>query len=309
ILVQNFGHLARAYGAAAFTDSEAQTFLHSDLVDQLNFDRYVVARHNHFNALRQLHFAGNVRGAEVELRAILVEEWRVAATFFLGQNVNFGLEFRVRSYRTRLADNHTAADLILFNTTEQETYVVTSFTPVEDLAEHFNTGYCRGQVFSTHTEDLNRVASLNNTAFDTTCGNSSTTCDREHVFNRHQEVLIDKTNRKRDVFVNRLHQFLYLFNPLGFAVQRTECRTADDRDFIAREVVRRKEFANFHFNEVEQFRVVNQVNLVHEHNKRRHTYLTSEQNVFAGLRHRTISSCNHQDGTVHLSRSGNHVLH
>src|SRR5690606_15651433 len=70
-LVQNFRHLARANGAATFADSEAETFLHSDLVDQLNFDRYVVARHNHFIALGQLHFASNVRGPEVELRAVL----------------------------------------------------------------------------------------------------------------------------------------------------------------------------------------------------------------------------------------------
>src|SRR5690606_5365539 len=219
------------------------------------------------------------------------------------------LKLRVRSYRSRLADNHAAADLILFNTTEQETYVVTSFTSVEDLAEHFNSGYSRRQVFSTHTEDFNGVACLNDTAFNTARGNSSTASDREHVFNRHEEVLIDETNRKRDVFVNRLHQFFYLFDPLGFAVQRTECRTADHRDFIAREVVRRQQLANFHFNEVEQLRVVNQVDLVHEHNKRRHTYLTCEQNVFTGLRHGTVSCSNHQDGTVHLSRSGNHVLH
>src|SRR5690606_5829217 len=79
-LLYNFGHLARAYRAAAFADSKTESFLHSDLVDQLNFDRHVVARHNHFNTLRQLHLTGNVRGAEIELRTVLVEERRVTAT-------------------------------------------------------------------------------------------------------------------------------------------------------------------------------------------------------------------------------------
>ena len=36
--------------------------------------------------------AGHVRGAEVELGTVAVEERGVAAAFFLGQDVDFGLE-------------------------------------------------------------------------------------------------------------------------------------------------------------------------------------------------------------------------
>jgi hypothetical protein len=36
--------------------------------------------------------------------------------------------------------------------------------------------------------------------------------------------------------------------------------------------------------------------------------LTGQQDVFARLRHRAVSSRHHQDGAVHLRCTGNHVL-
>ena len=78
---------------------------------------------------------------------------------------------------------------------------------------------------------------------------------------------------------------------------------------VAREVVRRQQFANFHFNQFQQLFVVNHVALVHEHDDVRNTNLARQQDVFAGLRHRTVSSRAHQDCAVHLSRASDHVLH
>src|SRR6476620_4176325 len=96
---------ARADGATAFTDGEAQAFFHGDRGDQLDGDRHVVARHDHFLVLRQLDRAGHVRRAEVELGAIVVEERRVTAAFILGQDVDLGGEVRVRLDRTRLTED------------------------------------------------------------------------------------------------------------------------------------------------------------------------------------------------------------
>src|SRR5690606_8983510 len=71
------GHNTCADGAATFADSEAQFFFHSDRSDQFDFELQVVARHHHFGAFRQFHSAGDVGGAEVELRTVVREERRV----------------------------------------------------------------------------------------------------------------------------------------------------------------------------------------------------------------------------------------
>src|SRR6185369_9399215 len=40
----------------------------------------------------------------------------------------------------------------------------------------------------------------------------------------------------------------------------------------------------------------------------RNVHLLSEENVFASLRHRTISGCDNEDGSVHLGGTSDHVL-
>src|SRR5580765_379058 len=92
-------HHARADRTAAFADRKAQTLVHRDRVDQAHHHLDVVARHDHFHAFRQLHTARHVRRAEVELRAVALEERRMTAALFLAQHVDFGFEVRVRRDR------------------------------------------------------------------------------------------------------------------------------------------------------------------------------------------------------------------
>ena len=135
--------------------------------------------------------------------------------------------------------------------------------------------------------------------------------DREHVFDRHQERQVDRTLRLRDVFVDGLHQFedgvVAELRILVF--KRHQGRALDDRNLVAREVVLRQQFANFELDELEQFRIVDHVDLVHEHDDRRNADLTGEQDVLAGLRHRAVGSRHDQDRAVHLRGAGDHVLH
>ena len=63
----------------------------------------VVAGHEHLGAAGKLDAAGHVRRAEVELRPVAGEERRVTAALFLGQDVDLGLELRVRRDRAGLA--------------------------------------------------------------------------------------------------------------------------------------------------------------------------------------------------------------
>src|SRR5690606_35357799 len=179
-------HDAGADGTAAFTDSKAQAFFHGDGGDQSHFHRHVVTRQNHFLVGRQLDGARHVSRTEVELRTIALEERRMTATLFLGQDVDLGGELSVRLDRTGLGQNLTTLDVFTLGAAQQNTDVITSFTLIEQLAEHFHAraGGLDG-VFDT--DDFDFFADLHNTALDTASHHSTATGDGEHVFHRHQE--------------------------------------------------------------------------------------------------------------------------
>src|SRR5215813_2156353 len=123
-LRQDFANRARAHGASTFTDREAQAFLHSYRRDQLDRQRYVVARHHHFGACWKFGDSSHVRRSEVELRTIALEERRMTSTFFLRQYVHFSLELRVRRDRCRFGQYHTALHIFLRCATQKQSSVV-----------------------------------------------------------------------------------------------------------------------------------------------------------------------------------------
>src|SRR5499425_310610 len=104
---------------AALTDGEALLLLHGDRRDQLDVHGGIVARHDHLGARRQRALTGHVGGAEVELRAIVVEERRVPPALVLGQDVGFRLELLVRLHRARLAQHLAALDRILVDAAKE----------------------------------------------------------------------------------------------------------------------------------------------------------------------------------------------
>ena len=254
-----------------------------------------------------MNFTRAVHRAEIELGTILVTEGSVTTTFFLLEDIDGSLELLVRLDNAGVSNHHTALDFSLVDTTKEETYVVTGFTLIKELAEHFNAGNHRLLVF-TETENLNFITDLNDTGFYTASSNSTTASDREHVFNRHQEGLIAVTFGFLNPSVNSIHELEDAFFPLGNTIQATEGRTTDDGSIFF-EVVLRKEILHIHFYEFEHFFVFNHVALVEEHNEAGHVHLTSEKDVLTSLGHRTIRSSNYDDSTVHLGSTRYHVLH
>src|SRR3954462_12788807 len=123
-LLDDLRYDAGADGASTLADGEAQALIHGDRLDQLDRHLDVVARHDHLRALGQVGDAGHVRGAEVELRAVAVEERGVTATLLLLQAVDLSGELRVRGDRARLAENLPALDLLTLGTAEEATDVV-----------------------------------------------------------------------------------------------------------------------------------------------------------------------------------------
>src|SRR5690606_28851685 len=93
------------------------------------------------------------------------------------------------------------------------------------------------------------------------------------------------------------------------ALERLQRTAANHRNLIAREVVLRKKLANLKLDKVDQLLVVDHVALVQKHHDVGHVHLTRKQNVLARLRHGTIRGTHHQNRTVHLRRTRDHVLH
>ena len=59
---------------------------------------------------------------------------------------------------------------------------------------------------SLDADDLDFLADLDDAALDAAGHDGAAARDREHVFDRHQERLVDRALRLRDVVVDRLHQ-------------------------------------------------------------------------------------------------------
>src|SRR5699024_6751398 len=124
VLLDDARHRASADRAATLTDREAEAILHGDRLDQL--DRHVggVTRHDHLGALGQRDDARDVRGTEVELRAVVRVERVVTAALFLREDVGRALEVRVRRHRTGLHDDLAALDVLTLQTAKQEATVL-----------------------------------------------------------------------------------------------------------------------------------------------------------------------------------------
>ena len=78
---------------------------------------------------------------------------------------------------------------------------------------------------------------------------------------------------------------------------------------VARKLVLRQQLAHLHLHQLQQLRVVHHVRLVQVHHDVGHPHLAGQQNVLARLRHRTVRGRHHQNRTVHLRRTRDHVLH
>src|SRR5207302_9243201 len=97
-----------------------------------------------------------------------------------------------------------ALEFFLFDAAEQHTDVLAGLAFVERLIERLDTGHDRA-AGRLEPDDLDGVADLASAALDTPGADRAASLDAEHVFDRHQEWLVDLALRDRDVLVQRLH--------------------------------------------------------------------------------------------------------
>ena len=234
----------------------------------------------------------------------------MAATLLLRQHVDLALEPLVGLDRARLGKHLTTLDALAGDATQQTADVVAGLTAVEEFLEHLDAGAGRLLGLVLEADDLDFVANLHLAALDSASRHRATTFDREHVLDRHQERLVELTNRLGDVGVDRVEQVadtLVFLRVFGAVVGRL-AGTTDDRHIVAGESVLRQQFADFHLDEVEKLRVVDEIDLVEKYHQRRHADLLGKEDVLPRLRHRAVGGTDNEDGAVHLGGTGDHVL-
>src|SRR5690606_15315253 len=199
---------------------------------------------------------------------------------------------------------------LALRTSQQHTHVVARSPLIQKLAEHLHTRAGR-LLRLPKTNNLNLVVHLDDTALHTPRHHRATTRNREHVLNRHQERLVNLALRHRNVPVHLLNQLQNRRNSnlRLIPLQRLQRTALHNRRRVTREVVLRQKLPNLHLHQLEKLRIVHHVRLVQKHHDVRHAHLTRQQNMLARLRHRTIRRRYHQNRTVHLRRTRDHVLH
>src|SRR6185312_17216964 len=131
--------------------------------------------------------------------------------------------------------------------------------------EHFNAGDGRILVL-VESDDFDRIADLDDPSLDPTGADGTAPFDREDVFDRHQERLVDLPLRLGDVLVHGLDQVEDRLGGgrVGRVLERRAAATPGDGDLVAGELVVGQQLAEFEFDQLQQFLVVDQVDLVEE---------------------------------------------
>ncbi len=235
------------------------------------------------------------------------------SALFLGQDVDLGVELRVRLDRAGLGHNLAALDFLSLDTAQEKPDVVARLAVVERLPEHLDARANGLAGLRVKADDLDFFHRLELTALDTTRGDRAATCDREDVFDGHQERLVFVALGGRNVAVDGCHQVedrlegrVVDTGALLEGLQHFDGGTLYDRAVL--EAVLLEEVVDFHLDKLEQLVVVDEVGLVDKDHDVRDADLPREQDVLARLGHRAVGGSDHEDRAVHLGRAGDHVL-
>ena len=236
----------------------------------------------------------------------------MTTALFLRQDVDLALELGVGVDGAGLAQDLAALNIGLGDTTEQAAGVVTSLDEVQRLAEHLHGGDHGGLLLLGQTDDINGLTSLQYATLHTAGGHSATAGDGEHVLDGHQEGQVVVAGGGGDIGVNGVHQLLDA-GKIGivhttFTGQGVQSGPLDDGGVVAGELILVEGLADLHLDQLQQLGIVHLITLVQEHDDGGHAHLAGQQDVLLGLSHRAVGGGDDQDGTVHLSSTGDHVL-
>src|SRR5262249_43706844 len=226
------------------------------------------------------------------------------------QDVRLRLELHVRRDRPRLRTHLPTLHVLALRPSKQQSHVVPRLPLVQQLPEHLHS---RHDLLLRRTDPhhLHLFPNLDHSTLHTTRHHRPTSRNREHVLDRHQKILVNRSLRQRNVAVHRVHQLEQTLRVRRIRIprlHRLQRRPLHNRNLVPRKPVRRQKLPHLQLHKLEQLRVVHHVRLVQKHHDVRHPNLPRQQNVLPRLRHRPVRRRHHQNRTVHLCRPSDHVL-
>lgn len=134
------------------------------------------------NSLGEVKGTRDIGGPQEHLGAVVAVETGVASTLLLGENVGRDQELGVGACSTGADHDHSAANLLALDTTEEDTTVVTSLCRFKLLLEGLDTGNNSLDRVLVEADELDFLTLLKLATLNTSGSDSSTSSNRKDIF-------------------------------------------------------------------------------------------------------------------------------